>query len=105
MMAPPANRPAQCRQPDTKRGNSTVSFGFNRKRYCLWHSSQAESQEMLDHADEIVAALVLCLAAGYSVSAVRAWHGTRKLRREIEYLDSQGRQIFKLIANEDKKPA
>jgi len=56
MMAPPANRPAQCRQPDTKRGNSTVSFGFNRKRYCLWHSSQAESQEMmLDHADEIVA--------------------------------------------------
>jgi len=60
---------------------------------------------MFDHADGIAAALVLCLAAGYSVSAVRAWRGERKLRREIEYLDSQGRQIFKLIADEDKKPA
>ena len=60
---------------------------------------------LADHADEIVAALVLCLAVGYSVWAIRAWLGARKLRREIEYLDSQGRQIFKLIVNDDKKPA
>jgi hypothetical protein len=57
-----------------------------------------------DHADDIAAALVLCLAAVYSVRAIWVWRGTRKLRREIEYLDSQGRQIFKLIANEDKNP-
>jgi hypothetical protein len=60
---------------------------------------------MFDHADEIAAALVLCLAAGYSAWAVRAWRGARKLRRETEYLDSQGREIFKFIADEDKKPA
>ena len=59
---------------------------------------------MFDHADDIAAALVLCLAAGYSVWAIWVWRGMRKLRREIEYLDSQGRQIFKLIVNEDKKP-
>jgi len=59
---------------------------------------------MFDHADEIAAALVLCLAAGYSVWAIWAWRETRKLRRDIENLDSQGRQIFKLIVNEDKKP-
>jgi hypothetical protein len=49
-----------------------------------------------DHADDIAAALVLCLAAVYSVRAIWVWRGT--------YLDSQGRQIFKLIANEDKNP-
>jgi hypothetical protein len=58
---------------------------------------------MFDHADEIVAALVLCLAAGYSVWAIWAWREARKLRHDIENLDSQGRQIFKLIVNEDKK--
>jgi hypothetical protein len=58
---------------------------------------------MFDHADEIAAALVLCLAAGYSEWAIWAWRA-RKLRREIEHQDSQGRQIFKLIVNEDKTP-
>ena len=58
---------------------------------------------MFDHADEIAAALVLCLAAGYSVWAIWAWRGMRKLRRDIENLDSQGQQIFGLIVNEDKK--
>jgi hypothetical protein len=58
---------------------------------------------MFDHADEIAAALVLCLATGYCVWATWAWLGARKLRREIEYLDSQGRQIFKLIVQDDKK--
>jgi len=57
-----------------------------------------------DHADDIAAALVLCLAAIYSVRAIWVWRGTRKLRREIEYLDSQGRQIFKLIVSEDPVP-
>ena len=59
---------------------------------------------MFDHADEIAAALVLCLSAGYSVWAILAWRGTRKLQRDIENLDSQGRLIFKLMVNEDKKP-
>ena len=59
---------------------------------------------MFDHADEIAAALVLCFATGYCVRTIWAWRGARKLRREIEYLDSQGRQIFTLIVNEDKKP-
>ena len=57
---------------------------------------------MFDYADEIAAALVLCLAAGYSVWAIWAWREARKLRRDIEKLDSQGRLIFKLIVNEDK---
>ena len=58
---------------------------------------------MFDHADEIAAALVLCLATGYSVWAIWAWRGARKkLRREIENMNSQGRQIIKLIVNEDK---
>ena len=54
------------------------------------------------HADEIVAALVLCLAAGYSVWAIWKWREARKLRRDIENLDSQGRQIFEAIANENE---
>ena len=57
-----------------------------------------------DHADEIVAALVLSLATGYSVWSIWAWRGARKLRREIENLNLQGQQIFKLIVNEDKNP-
>jgi hypothetical protein len=81
-----------------------VSFRLKRKRYCYGIHHKRSHKKMFDHADEIAAALVLCLAAGYSVWAIWAWRGARKLRREIEYLDSQGRQIFKLIVNEDKTP-
>jgi hypothetical protein len=49
---------------------------------------------MFDHADEIAAALVLCLAAGYSAWAVRAWRGARKLRRETEYLETKNQRYF-----------
>jgi hypothetical protein len=56
---------------------------------------------MFDHADEIAAALVLCLAAGYSLGTISAWLGARRLRRDIDNLDSQGRQIFESIVNED----
>jgi len=59
---------------------------------------------LADHADDIAAVLVLCLAAGYSVWAIWAWRGARKFRHDIENLDSQGRQIFKLIVNEDNQP-
>jgi hypothetical protein len=68
------------------------------------HKNCFVHQKMFDHADEVVAALVVCLAAGYAVRLIWDWRGAQKLRREIEYLDSQGRQIFKLIADEDKKP-
>ena len=56
---------------------------------------------LADHADEIAAALVLCFAAGYSAWAIWEWRGARKLRRDIENLDSQGRQIFERIVNEN----
>jgi hypothetical protein len=59
---------------------------------------------MFDHADEIAAALVLCLAAGYSLGAISAWRGARRLRRDIDDLDSQGRQIFASIVNEQPIP-
>jgi hypothetical protein len=55
---------------------------------------------MFDHADEIAAVLVLCLAAGYSLGTISAWRGARRLRRDIDNLDSQ-RQIFESIVNED----
>jgi hypothetical protein len=57
---------------------------------------------LADHADEIAAALVLCLAAGYSMWDIWAWRGAQKLRRQIENLDSQGRQILELVVNEDE---
>ena len=60
---------------------------------------------MFDHADEIAAALVLCLAAGYSLGAISAWRGARRLRRDtIDNLDSQARQIFGSVVNEDEQP-
>ena len=56
---------------------------------------------MFDRADEIVAALVLCLAASY---VVWAFLGRRsaKSRRDIEHLNAQGRHILTLIADEKK---
>ena len=60
---------------------------------------------MFDHADEIAAALVLCLAAGYSLGAISAWRGARRFRRDtIDDLDSQARQIFGSVVNEDEQP-
>ena len=59
---------------------------------------------MFDHADEIAAVLVLCLAAGYSLGTISAWRGARRLRRDIDNLDSQARQIFGSIVNEDEQP-
>jgi hypothetical protein len=60
---------------------------------------------MFDHADEIAAALVLCLAAGYSLGAISAWRGARRFRRDtIDDLDSQARQIFGSVVDEDEQP-
>jgi len=56
---------------------------------------------MFDHADEIVAALVLCLAAVYVGWIVIDWRIT-KPRREIENLNAQGRHILTIIADEKK---
>jgi len=56
---------------------------------------------MFDHADEIVAALVLGLAAGYVGWAFIDWRSA-KSRRDIENLNAQGRHILTIIADEKK---
>lgn len=57
---------------------------------------------MIDYADEIIAALVLCLAAAYSVWTIWGWRGAQKLRREIESLNAQGRQILTVVGQPDE---
>jgi len=54
---------------------------------------------MFDRADEIVAALVLCLAASYVVWAFLGWRSA-KSRRDIENLNAQGRHILTMIVDE-----
>jgi hypothetical protein len=59
-------------------------------------------QKMFDYADEIVAALVVCMAAGYAVRIIWDWRGAQKLRHELEILNAQGRQILTVIGQPDE---
>jgi hypothetical protein len=56
---------------------------------------------LVDHADEIFAALVLGVAAVYIGWIVMDWRSA-KSRREIENLNAQGRHILTIIADERK---
>jgi hypothetical protein len=56
---------------------------------------------MFDYADEIVAALVLGVAASYVVWAFMVLRSA-KPQRDIEILNAQGRHILTIIAGEKK---
>jgi len=56
---------------------------------------------MFDYTDEIVAALVLGVAASYVVREFMGWRSA-KPQRDIENLNAQGRHILTLISGEKK---
>jgi len=54
---------------------------------------------MFDYVDEIVAALVLGIAASYVVREFMGWRSA-KPQRDIENLNAQGRHILTIISDE-----